>query len=270
MKKWLAFLTLAICLFICSFSLADDVLRIRIDSVAYVETEKSYLSIQCELPEEADVMISVTDSSDRLVYQHNYGVCSGLFTSEDIYLKIEDISTDYTIRLTGGTNSYDLVVRRKIQRLKDNTACSVGYPLSSLNGRSSWQSGTFLSKNALAGAPVTVPLHASGNTTLGSVTFSLSGDHLITSINPDPSADFEMTGSSICIASTQEEIQSLGTQGFHGTSGSVGSSISWPASDIIAVFVRLTVSYNPASLPASPQISMSGQESLYHTLQASW
>jgi len=269
LKKWLALLALAICLVFTTAS-ADDVLKIRIDSVAYVETEKSYLCLQCELAEENDVMLSVTDADGRLVYQRNYGPCIGLFTSENIYLRMEDSASDYSIHLSSGATAYDLIVRKKVQRLKDNTACSVGLPLSQLNGRSSWQSVTLLDWNTLSSGPVTTPLHASGNVTLGNVTFSLSGNQLCVNASTDPLADCEITSSSVYVASTRSEVESLGTQNFHGIHTGLGSGIAWPDSSVIAVLVQLTVSYNPGNLPGSPQTTLSGQGALYQSLQSTW
>ena len=269
MKKWLLGLTFLLCLFITA-ACADDVLSIRIDSVAYVETEKSYLVLTCELPETAEVMLTAVDANGILVYQHNYGVCSGFFTSDDIYLRMDDVSSDYHVQLTAGSVSYEMVVRRKVARLKDNTACSVGYPLSELNGRTSWQTVTFLSRSALSSAPLSVPLHASGNATLGKITYRLENGTLKAEIATDTSCDCEITSVSLSIASTKEDVESLGTQNFHGTNGSPLSGIPWPESDIIAVLLHMTVSYNPSSLPGSPQTTLAGQTELWQALKTSW
>jgi len=262
-------LTVTLCL-LCVSGMADDILKTRIDSVAYIETEKSYLVLQCELPEEADVMLSVTDEAGKLVYQRNYGVCSGMFTSESIYLKMNDQSSSFDVYLSAGNTSYNLTVHRIVQRLKDNTACSVGYPLSALNGRDTWQTVTFLNRNSLSSGAMTVPLFASGNRTLGSVTFRLSGNSLYTEASILPEAECEVSSNSVSIAASREEIESLGTGHFTGRTGHLGASIDWPGSDIIAVLVRLTVSYNPSALGGSPQTQLSGQSNLWQSLQGSW
>ena len=92
----------------------------------------------------------------------------------------------------------------------------------------------------------------------------------MTEIVPEAAADCEITSSSVCLASSKEDIESIGTQQFHGTSGSVSSALAWPDSDIIAVFVRLTVSYNPSGLQSSPQVTLGGQRDLWQSLQGTW
>ena len=52
-----------------------------------LSSDRSYLRVTCPVEGEAAVNLSITDDSGSLVYQRDYGVCSGTFRSEDIYLR---------------------------------------------------------------------------------------------------------------------------------------------------------------------------------------
>ena len=167
-------------------SLSEEVFTLEQVSGAYT-TDRDYLRIACPITGEKQVTVTVAEG-DSVVYQRDYGLCSGQFRSEDIYLRLKGSQTLYTITLNAGGEVSACAVNRTMPRLTDNAACSVGYPLTSLSGSGSWKSATLLDLRQLEGGSLTVPLHASGAYTLGSVTFSVRKGELTVKADIAPGA----------------------------------------------------------------------------------
>ena len=51
-----------------------------------VTSDKGYLSVTCPLDADSRVTMTIRDEWGSTVYQRDYGVCSGMFSSEDVYL----------------------------------------------------------------------------------------------------------------------------------------------------------------------------------------
>lgn len=278
MKRLLAlFLMLCMLLSLTPGHAAEDVFTVDAPSAAancadedYIasslSTDRSYLRITCDLESEADVTLSITDETGSLVYQRSHNLCSGRFRSEDVYLRLTGSQTTYQVTLLAGDSSYAFPLRRVMPRLTGNAACSVGIPLSSLTGADTWKSATVLDVNALSNAPCTVALHASGAYEIGTVTFSVSGGLLTVSAQLDASINASIEKSTVYVATTALEAQQLGRKSFHGPTGRLDSPIDLLAAPYVAVYVSLTVSFDP-SAPASPDVLLPGQEDLWLLMQ---
>lgn len=249
-------------------ALAEDVLTIQdaTQSGAYT-SDRDYLRILCPLNGECQVTVTVAQGSGSVIYQRDYGLCSDAFRSEDIYLPFQGQDTLYNVSVAAGEQLYGFSVTRVMPRLRDNAACSVGYPLSSLTGSGSWKTVTFIDVAALEGSSMTVPLHASGAYTLGSVTFSVSGGALTVSAQVDGGIDGSIDKSRISVAATALEAQTLGTRKFQGLTGRLDESIALDGSPYAAVYVDLTVSFDPSGVPASPDSILDGQEDIWQLMQ---
>lgn len=281
MKKIMGVLMTVLMLLGCSLgsALAEDVFTIESAADAaqgagdesYIAStltsDRSYLRVCATLEEEASVNISVTDSYGSLTYQRDYGICSGSFRSEDIYLRLDGSETTYQITVSAGESVYTFPVRRVMPRLKGNAACSVGYPLSSLSGAGGWKSATLLDVAALEGSSITVDLHASDAYTLGTVTFSVSGGQLTVSADIDSGIDGSIDGATVYVATTALEAQSLGGKGFTGATGGLNSAISLNGASYAAVYVKFTVSFDPSGVPGSPDVTLPGQDDIWQRMQ---
>lgn len=88
---------------------------------ANLTTSASYVNFSCTLPYEGAVSLSITqEATGTLVYSRDYGVVSGAFRSEDIYLKLESSTTTYQVQLNCGEQSYCFPIDRVMARLEGN------------------------------------------------------------------------------------------------------------------------------------------------------
>ncbi len=269
MKRLSALLfALALTVYVPPSLAAEDVMTVEAASVCAAYTsDREYLRVLCPLTAEGAVTLTVTQGDGSVIYQRSYADQSGSFRSEDIYLPYNGGDTLYSVSVAEDGASHDFTVTRVMPRLRDNAACSVGYPLSSLSGASSWKTATLLDAEALEGTSMTVPLHASGAYTLGAVTFSVSGGMLTVSAAVDSSIDGSIDKARVYVATTALEAQTLGTRDFSGVKGSLNSAISLAGSPYAAVYVNLTVSFDAAGVPGSPETFLEGQDELWLLMQ---
>lgn len=264
MKRLLLLLFLWMCL-TCP-ALADDVCTVDASAVSSVTCDKDYLRLTCPLAGEEQVTVSVRDGGGSLLYQRDYGLQSDSFRSEDLYLRLDGSQTSYQVTLQAGDTVYSFPVTRVMGRLTGNEACSVGYPLSRMGG-SSWKTVTFIDAAALEGRSMTVPLYASGAYTLGSVTFTVSGGSLTVQAQLSGGIDGSIDKSTVYVALDALSARELGTRRFSGPSGRLGEAISLQGTPYAAVLVQLTVSFDPAGVPGSPDTTLEGQDDLWQMMQ---
>lgn len=261
-------LLLSLCLmWTAAPALGEDVLTVQEISGASYVSDREYLRISCPLAGECQVVVTVTDGSGSITYQRDYGVCSGTFHSEDIFLRLTDSGASYQVSVDAGGEVSAFTVERTMPRLTGAAACAVGYPLSSLSGSGSWQTATLLDVNSLSGSGKTVAMHASGAYDLGTVTFSVSGGALTVNAAIGSGIDGEIDSATVYVATTAAQAQNLGTRNFSGATGKLGQAIDLGGSSYAAVYVQLTVSFDPADAPGSPETSLDGQEELWMQMQ---
>lgn len=230
-------------------------------------TDRDYLRIACPIDGEQQVTVTVADEGGSVVYQRDYGLCSGLFRSEDIYLRLQGSQTLYSITVDAGGQVSACSVNRTMPRLTGNAACSVGYPLSTLTGSGSWKTATLLDLAQLEGGTLTVPMHASGSYALGTVTFTVQGGALSVSADIAPGVDGVIDSAKVYVATDALDAQNLGTRSFAGLEGSLDSAIDLNGASLAAVYVKLSVSFDPIGVPASPETLLEGQEELWQRMQ---
>lgn len=248
-------------------AMAEDTCVVDMDAnPGVVSTDCGYLRLVCTLPEEAPVVITLWDGYGNLFYQRNYGLCVGDFRTEDIYLRLSGGETRYVAQLDCGSWSIQATVIRRLPRLRGNAACTVGYPLSALTGRDTWQSVTLLDAQALEGSSKTVSIHAAGAYDLGQATFSVSGGYLYVDAWLYDGVDDSIDSGSIQVATTSVAAQRLGSRGFSGPTGNLGQAIDLQGAEIVAVYVSLTVSFDPSGVMSSPQVQTGGQAELWQRM----
>ena len=233
---------------------------------ASLTSDRSYLRVTCSLPGDAHVTLSIADEYGGLVYQRDHGVCSGKFRSEEIYLRLNASETTYYVTLWVNDESYSFPLRRVMPRLTGNAACSVGYPLTGLTGRDTWKSATILDVAALEGNSLTVPLHASGAYEIGTVTFCVEDGMLTVSAQLDPAVNGSIDKSAVYTATTALEAQALGEKNFFGSVSKLNKPIDLLDATYAAVYVNLTVSFDPANAPASPEVVLKHQDQLWERM----
>lgn len=264
LKRLIPLLALALCL---AFpALAEDVRTVDAAAASTVECPESYLRVTCTLAEEGQVTVTVTDAAGGLYHQRDYGLCSGSFRSEDVYLRLDGAQTTYTVTVQAGATAYVFTVKRVMPRLTGVSACSAGYSLSRLTGSGSGRTATLLNISSLEGSSLSVPLIASGEYKLGTVTFSVSGGSLTVSASIDGGIDGTIDSGKVYVATDAAAAKTLGTRSFGGSTAGLNERVSLGGSSYAAVFVKLTVSFDPTNVPSGSS-SVSGQEDLWVLMQ---
>lgn len=246
---------------------APDVAENAWDESNTLTSDRSYLRVTCPMESEASVTLSVADEAGSLVYQRDYGLCSGNFRSEDIFLRLTGSSTVYHVSLWVGDVGYAFPIQRVMPRLIANAACAVGLPLQDMTGSGGWKSATLLDVSAMEGQSLTVPLHASNAYCIGSATFAVDHGCLTVSVQLDQRADAAVDRASVQVATTALEAQTLGRKSFAGQTAQLEQPIDLESTPYAAVYLSLTVSFDPASLPESPEIELEGQRDLWQLMQ---
>lgn len=265
-RVFLVILALA-CLIVPAF--AEDVQTVDASVSSSVSMNQNYLRVTCPIDGEQSVMVTVSDAWGNPQYQKYYEQCSGMFRSEDIFLRLDGSLTTYGVTVQAGDQTYFFTVDRVMPRLRGNAACAAGYPLSGLSGSGSWQSATILDVAALEGSGMTVPMHASSAYTLGTVTFTVSGGKLKVAADLSGGIDGSIDGATVYVATNALQAQSLGNPLFNGLIGGLGESIDLGGTPYAAVLVQLTVSFDPSGVPSSPDTLQNGQEQLWLLMQQS-
>ena len=265
-RVWLMILALA-CLIFPAY--AEDVQTVDASVASSVSMAESYLRVTCPIDGEQPVTVTVTDAWGNPYRQKYYDLCSGIFRSEDFYLELSGSETVYYVTVQAGDAAYSFNVNRVMPRMTGNAACSAGYPLSYMTGSGNWQSATILDIAALEGSSMTVPMHASGAYTLGTVTFSVSGGQLKVSAEIDSGIDGSIDGATVYVATNALQAQQLRDRGFSGLTGRLDEKIDLGGTPYAAVLVQLTVSFDPSGVPGSPDALQSGQEQLWQLMQQS-
>lgn len=231
-------------------------------------SDRSYLRVLCDVEGESPVTLSIATEGGQPVYQRDYGVYDGFFRSEDIYLRLSGSQTTYHVTLWAGDIGYSFPIRRVMPRLIGNTACSAGYPLTELSGADSWKTATILDIAALEREPRTVALHASGAYEIGTATFTVEDGYLTVSAQLDEAVDGRIDKAKVYLAATALEAEQLGKKKFPGLTAKLDEAIDLQGTPYAAVYVNLTVSFNPAGAGEVPEDpALEGQKELWETMQ---
>ena len=232
-----------------------------------LQSNRSYLRVGCQLQSETDVTLSVTGEDGSLVYQRSYGLCSGRFSSEDIFLRLNGSQTDYRVALQAGEQCYAFSLRRVQPRMSGVSACSAGYPLRSITGADTWRCATVLDLTALEGASMTVPLLAGDAYEIGTVTFSAARGALTVSACLNEGVDGSIDKGTVYVAETALEAKTLGKKSFSGLKGRLNQSLALADTSYAAVYVALTVSFDPQGVPEASGTQLQGQEDVWQRMQ---
>lgn len=266
MRRVFLMLLLLACLIFPAY--AEDTQVVDASTTTSISMAASYLRITCPLDGEQPVTVLITDEWGNPQYQKYYDVCSGVFRSEDIYLRLEGGKTVYQVTVQAGEAKYAFTAERVMPYLLNNEACSTGYPLSGLTGGNSWKSATILDVAGLEGSSLTVPMHASGAYELGTVTFWVSNGELRVTADIASGIDGHIDRSRIHVATNALQVQQLGNQNrFKGLMCMLDESIDLGGTPYAAVLVELTVSFDPADVPGSPSALQDGQDVLWMLMQ---
>lgn len=264
MRKLLV--TLLLCLLLVPAALAEDVCTVEdASSAVHVTTERAYLKVLCPLEGETNVTLTVHDQWGYLIYQRNYGVCSGTFRSGDVHLPLEGDTCDYTVTLTTTGGEYQFIVTREMAMITDSAVYAGGATLRELTGGSSHKYAAVLDLDALDGQTLTAPMLASG-TKVGEVDFTVLGGSL--TVSARLTVDGRIDKATVYVAADALTAQTLGSSRFSGVKAKLDRPVDLDGAPYAAVMVQLTITYDPATAQAwdmGPE-----EEALLETILDNW
>lgn len=241
-------MTLLLALMLCMLilpAMAADALTVDIATAApEISTDRSYLRLTCA-GVEGEVVVTIRDMGGAIVYQRDHGMCSGHFRSNEIYLGLDGASTRYQVSMQAGSSAYVFTLIRIQPRQKDVTACTVGCPLSAITGADTWKTATLLDLNEMR-QPITVPIQAGGELEIGEAVFELNDGVLTVSAQLAPDVNGKIASAKVYAATNALDARRLDTKKFKGLTGSLDHGIDLRGARYAAVYVKLTVSFDPA------------------------
>lgn len=216
-------------------------------TVSRITTDASYLRVLCTLTDASAVTLTVRDEWNTLIYQRNYGTCSGSFRSGDIHLPLQGGGCEYAVTLTLGDGAHTFTVVRQMPRLTDSSVYAGGATLRQLVDGSSHKYAVVLDLHALDQETFTAPLLSDGMQ-LGEVYFSVLDGTL--TVSAQLTADGRIDRANVYIATDALTAQTLGTNRFCGTKTRLDRTIDLGDAPYAAVMVQMTVTYDPTTAQA--------------------
>ena len=265
MKRWFLALMAVCMLLVCSSALAEDVCFISdVTRETGVTTGCSYLRLRVPVEEEAQVLLTITGKNGRTVYQRDFGLCSGPFRTEDIYLKLQGASTVYDVALQVGEKLYTFPVERVTGHLTGTAGCTMGVLLREITGQSGWRMATVLLNRD---GETTVPVVAGGAYTVGRATFLVAQGKLTVTVELDEAVDGSVDNAKVFVATDMTAASRLGKNKFTGLTGKLNKSIDLGSAPWAAVYVNLSLSFDPNGASAAPEAIDEAQQELWLQLQ---
>lgn len=224
---------------------AEDVCVVEdASSASHITTDCSYLRVLCPLEGESAATLTICDAWGYLVYQRDYGLCSGTFRSEDVYLRLDGERAVYTVTLACGGRVHEFSVTRVSPRLTDSGVSAHGLPLSAMTGKRGNKFAVIIDVWALEGSTLTVPI-VSGGVQLGYA--NLTVDNGMLTVSAVLTVDGEIEKSTVYVARDAVTAATLGTNHFTGVKTKLNRTVDLYGTPYAAVLVQLTVSYDAAT-----------------------
>ena len=237
-------LFLICCLFLSVPALAEDVCIIKdASAVASVTTDCAYLRVQYPLPGATNVTLTVRDVWGSLIYQRNYGECSGTFKSRDVHLPVQGDCCDYIVTLSTDTQELTFTVTREQPMLTDTAVYAGGLTLEEMFGGDPYKYAVVLDLCELEESTLFAPMLAGGQE-IGAVIFTVQDGKL--TVLYELYVDGNVDKANVYVATDSITANTFGTSRFTGTKTKLGREISLGGAPYVAVMVQLTVTYDPA------------------------
>ena len=248
LRRLPAFLLALLLLLTACPALAEDVCTVdNAARASSVSTDRSYLRVCCPLEGQQNVTMTIRDAWGYLVYQRDYGMCSGTFRSEDVYLRLDGGSTTYAVTVDAGSAIHEFRVTREMPRLTDSGVYAHGLSLAEIADGRSNKFAVIVDVDALDGSTLSVPL-ISGGMQLGFANITLEDDEL--NVSAVLTADGKIEKATVYVARDAVTARTLGSSRFTGVKTKLNRDIALDGTPYAAVMVQLTVSYDAATAQA--------------------
>lgn len=267
MRKLMRILFLfLICAALPVLALAEDVCVVKdASAVSGVTTACPYLRVQYPLPETTNVTLTVQDEWGGLIYQRNYGECSGTFRSRDVHLPAAGDSCDYIVTLTTGVGEVTFTVTREQPLLTDTAVYAGGVTLQEMTGGSPYKYAVVLDLHEMDGQTAVAPMLA-GGMQIGQVYFTVEDGSL--TVSADLQVEGAIDKANVYIATDAITAMGLGNSRFAGMKTKMNRAIPLGDTPYAAVMVQLTVTYDPAN--AAPFRMGEAQREAWLRLVENW
>lgn len=206
-----------------------------------VTTACPYLQVRCPLPGEVPVTLSVHDEWGYLIYQRDYGLCSGTFRSRDVHLPLNGDLCRYIVTLQAGDEVHSFTVVREAPLLTDSAVYAGGLTLRELNGGSRSKYAVVLDLYEMEGRTRVVPMIA-GDMQIGEVFYTVEKGVL--TVSASLLVQGQIDKANVSIATDALTAQSLGANRFSGTKLRLDQPIDLSGLPYAAVMVQFTVTYD--------------------------
>ncbi len=246
-------------------ALAEEVCTVDASRTGRVTTACSYLRVECPLPGETNVTLSVEDAWGFLIYQRDYGLCEGTFRSRDIHLPVEGDSRNYTVILSTNAGEYSFTVTREAPMLSDTAVYAGGLTLQEMHGGSSRKYAVVIDMDALNHETAAAPMLAGGNQ-IGEVYFTVRDGKL--TVSAALTVEGQIDKANVYIATDAITAGSLGSSRFTGIKTRLDRTIDLGSAPYAAVMVQLTVTYDPAL--AQPFRMGPAEQDAWADMMADW
>ncbi len=247
MRKLMRILSLCLifALLLPAAAFAEDVCVVKdASAVSSVTTDCAYLRVQYPLPGATNVTLTVRDVWGSLIYQRNYGECSGTFRSRDVHLPADGESCDYIVTLTTDAGDVSFTVTREQPMLTDTAVYAGGLTLEEMVGGSPYKYAVVLDLCAMEGQTAVAPMMAAGMQ-IGEVYFTVIEGSL--TVSASLFVEGAIDKANVYIAGDAITAGSLGSSRFPGVKTKLDREIRLGGSPYAAVMVQLTVTYDPAN-----------------------
>lgn len=213
-----------------------------------VTTSGSMIAVAC--PAEGAVRLRITGPDGSLFYDTTGFSVNGRFTSEAIYLPLQNGNTVYTVTLTSDLGTRTATVTRTQPYLERVRASAGTLPLSAVTGRQS-EERILLLRNE--NSEQCFPLVAGGLYVIGEAVCTISDGWLTVRVELLPEAKVSVAKSRVRVAFTADDIPILPHTDEGVLAGQPGEPIDLQGHDIAVVWVGLTVSFDPALTDSAPK-----------------
>ena len=257
LKRILA--SLAAALLLAIPAQAEDMAVIDASEVSTAVITQPYFTVSC--PAEGTVLMTITDEYGALCYERLENCVSGTFVSDAVYLPMQEGNTRYTVEVTSDAGTWQLGVVRTLAYLRGQHASAGTYSFASAAGR---PSGERIMLIAGTDGTRSFPLIANNAWQVGTVTCEVADGQLLVSTELAEG----VTGSEprIEVALSAREIAGLTDAGSGILCAGAGEPVDLGDAGAVAVWVGMTVSFEPALCGNAPQDGPEDQALLWRRM----
>lgn len=244
---------------LCACASAEDMAVIDAATAGTVVMTEPYFTVSC--PAEGIVTMTVSDDHGALCYERRALSDDGLFVSDAVYLPLQEGNTAYTVEITSESGTWSFSLVRTMGYLSGLHASAGTYPFAAAAGRPSDERIMLV---AAVDGTRSFPLVAGSAWEVGTVICTVEDGQLTVSVQLNEG----VTGgdADVEVALHAYEIAGLTDAGNGIRCAAAGEPIDLENAGAVAVWVGMTVSFNPALCLNAPEDGPGDQDLLWRRM----